>query len=163
MKKASVAFIIFCAVLTACVCYSCTKEQGLNPLLAYNDRALYDSCKNTAAFKYYKNNPAAIYSGAHGPHGAFKLRFNTLAYAVLTDNGKLPVNTTFPDGSMIVKDIQNNGQYALMYKKTGSWLWAEINADGSVAFSTSKEPNAACVSCHSQSGQRDLALSFNFY
>ena len=152
-------------IITALVCviYSCSRDKGINPDLAFNDFALYDSCQNISAFTYYKNNPAAVYSGAHGPHGPFKLRFNKIAYAALTDNGKLPANKRFPDGSMIVKDVQSNGQYALMYKKNGSWLWAEINPGRKVVFSTSKDPSAACVSCHSQSGQRDLAVSFNFY
>lgn len=150
-------------VILSCILYSCTKDQGINPDLAFSDRALYDSCRNLSAFTYYKNDPAAVYSGVHGPHGAFKLRFNKIAYAALTDNGKLPATKKFPDGSLIVKDVQSNGQFAIMYKKTGTWLWAEINADGSVAFSTTKEPTATCISCHSQSGQRDLAVSFNFY
>lgn len=153
----------FLSITGLCVFYSCTKDQGVNPDLAFSDRALYDSCRNLSAFSYYKNDPAAVYSGVHGPHGAFKLRFNKTAYAALTDNGKLPSNKKFPDGSLIVKDVQSNGQYALMYKKNGSWLWAEINTDGSVAFSTTKEPSGACISCHSQSGQRDLAVSFAFY
>lgn len=161
--KNSIAISSSLIVMFSCIVYSCTKDQGINPDLAFSDRALYDSCRNLSAFTYYKNDPAAVYSGIHGPHGAFKLRFNKIAYAALTDNGKLPANKTFPDGSMIVKDVQSNGQFAIMYKKTGSWLWAEINADGTVAFSTTKEPTATCISCHSQSGQRDLAVSFAFY
>ena len=161
--KNRIALTVFSGIVSLCVFYSCTKDQGINPDLAFSDRALYDSCRNVQAFHYYKNDPAAVYSGVHGPHGAFKLRFNKTAFAALTDNGKLPATKTFPDGSLIVKDIQSNGQYALMYKKRGSWLWAEINADGSVAFSTTREPTATCISCHSQSGQRDLAVSFAFY
>lgn len=163
MMKRLIAISSMAATFSLAVLFSCTKDQGINPDLAFSDRALYDSCRNLAAFRYYKNDPGAVYSGVHGPHGAFKLRFNHIAYAALTDNGKLPASKKFPDGSLIVKDVQSSGQYALMYKKNGSWLWAEINADGSVAFSTTKEPSATCISCHSQSGQRDLAVSFNFY
>lgn len=161
--KNTIAISSFLMVAVCCMMYSCSKDKGVNPDLAFNDLALYDSCKNVSAFVYYKNDPSMVYSGVHGPHGAFKLRFNKIAAAALTDNGKLPLTKKFPDGSMIVKDIQSSGQYALMFKRKGSWLWAEINADGSVAFSTSKEPTATCISCHSQSGQRDLAVSFNFY
>lgn len=162
MKKRIVT-AVFSGIASISILYACTKDRGINPDLAFSDRALYDSCRNLSAFTHYKNDPAAVYSGVHGPHGAFKLRFNKVAYAALTDNGKLPAGKSFPNGSLIVKDIQSNGQYALMYKKNGSWLWAEINADGSVAFSTTKEPTATCISCHSQSGQRDLAVSFAFY
>ena len=33
----------------------CTKDEAKNPLLAYSDKALYDSVKNESAFIYYKN------------------------------------------------------------------------------------------------------------
>ncbi len=121
--------------------YSCTKDIAKNPLLAYSDKALFDSCKNEIAFMYYKNASGTVYSGANGPHGAFKLRFNKIAASVLTDNGKIPAGQVFPNGSMIVKDVQSNGLYALMYKRTGSWLWAEINADGSTEYSVNKDPS----------------------
>jgi hypothetical protein len=148
-------------VLGSTILFSCRKDIAKNPLLAYSDRALYDSAKNESAFVYYQNSPT-VHAGSNGPHGSFKLRFNKIATAALTDNGKLPVGSTFPNGSMIVKDVQSNGMYALMYKKEGSWLWAEINADGSTAYSVNKD-SQLCVSCHSQSGQRDLVVSFNFY
>jgi hypothetical protein len=162
MKKQLLQFIFWTTVFS-CIFYSCSKDVGINPSLAYSDKALFDSCRNEKAFSYYMNNPGAIYSGANGPHGAFKLKFNKIALKALSDNGKLPVGSSFPNGSMIVKEVQQNGMYALMYKKTGSWLWAEINADGSVAYSVNKEAGAGCISCHSQSGHRDLVVSFNFY
>lgn len=154
--------IVFAIVILASIFYSCTKDVAKNPLLAYSDKALLDSAKNEAAFVYYKNDPSAVYAGTNGPHGAFKLKFNKIAYAALTDNGKLPVGAQFPNGSFIVKEIPSNGLYALMYKKEGSWLWSEINSDGSIVHSVSKE-SSVCTSCHSQSGQRDLVVSFNFY
>lgn len=160
-SKVKVLLAVFMAVLTATVLYSCRKDIGKNPLLAYSDRALYDSAKNESAFVYYQNSPT-VHSGTNGPHGAFKLKFNKIANTALTDNGKLPVGATFPNGSMIVKVVESSGLYALMYKKEGSWLWAEINSDGSTFYSVNKDPSV-CTSCHSQSGHRDLVVSFNFY
>jgi hypothetical protein len=162
MKK-DLLKLTFLVSLASGVFYSCTKDVGINPLLAYSDKALYDSCKNDAAFMYYQNAPTIVYSGVHGPHGPFKLKFNKIAYAALTDNGKLPVGTKFPDGSLVVKEVQSSGMYALLYKKSGSWLWGEINANGTVVFSVNKDASGACVSCHSLSGERDLMQSFNFY
>ncbi len=153
----------FTGVLAAMVFYSCRKDIGVNPLLAYSDKALLDSAKNEAAFTYYNNSPSTVYSGTNGPHGAFKLKFNKIAYAALTDNGKLPVGAQFPNGSFVVKEIPSNGLYAFMYKKEGSWLWSEVNSDGSIIHSVNKDASAACISCHSQTGQRDLVVSFNFY
>jgi hypothetical protein len=158
----SILLFISSVVLISAILFSCKKDIGTNPLLAYSDKALYDSTKNEAAFVYYKNAPTTIYSGTNGPHGAFKLRFNKIAATALTDNGKLPIGQKFPDGSLIVKDVQSSGLVALMYKKKGSWLWAEINADGSTYYSVNKDAST-CTSCHNQTGQRDLVVSFNFY
>lgn len=153
----------FVVIFISCIFYSCTKDIGINPLLAYSDKALLDSAKNESAFVYYKNDPSIIYSGSFGAHGPFKLKFNKIANAALIDNGKLPVGQQFPNGSFIVKEIQLNNLYAVMYKKEGSWLWAEFTDDGSIIHSVNKDANAACINCHSQSGQRDLVVSFNFY
>lgn len=161
-SKIKILVVGFVAVLTATVLFSCRKDVGVNPLLAYSDKALFDSTKNSAAFTYYQNAPSTVYSGTTGPHGSFKLKFNKVAYAALTDGGKLPVGAVFPEGSFIVKEVQSSGLVAVMYKKSGSWLWAEMNADGSTYYSVNKDPSV-CTSCHSQSGQRDLVVSFNFY
>jgi hypothetical protein len=158
----SILIIVSFLIFISAIFFSCKKDVGINPLLAFSDKALYDSSKNEAAFVYYKNAPATIYSGTNGPHGSFKLRFNKVAATALTDNGKLPVGQKFPDGSFIVKDVQSSGLIAFMYKKSNSWLWGEINTDGSVYFSVNKDATT-CTSCHNQTGQRDLVVSFNFY
>ena len=162
-SKHTVLFAIVVTTLLATAFYSCRKDVGKNPLLAYSDKALLDSAKNEVAFTYYNNSPSTVYSGTNGPHGAFKLKFNKIAYAALTDNGKLPVGGQFPNGSFIVKEVSSNGIYALMYKKEGNWLWSEMHSDGSIIHSVNKDASTACISCHSQPGQRDLVVSFNFY
>ncbi len=143
--------------------YNCTKKVGTNPESAFADKALFDSA-HSQKYKYYKNTDTLL-SGTHGPHGAFKLRFNSIAYKALTDDGKLPVNGKFPEASFIVKDIYTNGNliaYAYMYKHNGSWLWGEVNSDGKFSF-TAKDGPISCVPCHSQAGNRDYANSFSFY
>ncbi|MBL7930958.1 MAG: hypothetical protein JNL60_03595 [Bacteroidia bacterium] len=153
-----------CTAVVVALLMFCTKQQGKNPALAYTDSSLLDSCKAENLY-YYKDDSNTLLSGNTGPHGTFKLRFNSLAHKALTENGKLPQNGKFPDGSLIVKDIyqgQNISLYALMYKRGGSWLWAEIEPGGSVHYSVNKNPSA-CTGCHSQSGNRDLAVTFHFY
>lgn len=162
MKK-QVLHVLFCTTVLSCIFYSCTKDIGINPALAYSDNALFDSCRNEIAFTYYQNSTGTVYSGSNGPHGDFKLKFNKIALTSLTDGGKLPSGGTFPNGSMVVKEVQQSGIYALMYKRAGSWLWAEINADGSVVYSVNKDAGAGCIGCHSQTGHRDLVVSFNFH
>lgn len=152
-------------VLFAAILYSCTKDKGRDPSLAYSDRALYDSCKNNSAFVFYKNDPNTIYPGTNGPHGTFRLKFNHQAFSQLTDNGKLPVGGTFANGSMIVKEIfsgSNLKEYALMYKLSGSWIWAEYTPGFNVKHSV-KSDHSICTGCHSQAGNRDLVTTFIFH
>lgn len=153
--------IVFCLLISFTT--SCTYKKFNPGPTAFDDKALLDSAKNQLAFVFYKNAPSVIYSASNGPHGPFKLKFNKLANSVLTDNGKLPIGKVFPNGSFVVKEVQSSGIYAFMYKKSGSWLWGEAYADGSIIFAVSNDPGKSCINCHSQSGQRDLVMSFNFY
>lgn len=153
--------IITCFFLVISI--SCTKKVGTNPELAYSDLALLDSTKNQN-YKYYKNKDSLL-SGTHGPHGPFKLRFNSIAFKALTDNGKLPAAAKFPEGSFIVKDIYKNGSidiYAYMYKRNGNWLWGEAHSNGKFVATIVDGPSV-CQGCHSQTGHRDNVVAFNFY
>lgn len=152
------------AIVIALAIVCCTKKVARNTALAYDDQALLDSCKLSAKL-YYKNDPWLLLSGSKGPHGAYRLRFNSVAAQVLTENGQLPAGKTFPDGSLVVKDVYSGSDisiYALMYKVSGSWLWAEIQPNGSVHYSVKKDPSV-CISCHGQPGNRDLLLTFDAY
>lgn len=157
---------VFALVFLLAIIYSCTKDKGRNPALAYTDNALRDSCQNTSAFVYYKNDPGTLHAGSNGPHGSFKIRFNHKAYAQLTDGGKLPVGGVFTDGSMIVKDIIRNGnlvKYAIMYKLKGAWLWGEWTPDLKTKDISVNDNSSLCTSCHSQAGNRDLVNTFSFH
>lgn len=142
---------------------ACT-NKNLSPRLPYSDQSLLDSTSNTN-YKYYNNKPDTFFSGIHGPHGTFKLRFNSIAYKVLTDNGKLPIGSKFPEGSFIVKDVYKNNAisfYAYMYKRNNKWIWGEAYKNGEFIAKAS-DGEKLCVGCHSQSGNRDLAVTFQFY
>lgn len=157
-------YLIFAFIFVLALVHSCSNKKYLKPVPAVQDKALLDSCKNNSAFYFYKGKDS-IYSGAHGPHGTFKLKFNSVAKLLLTDNGKIPVGSVFPENSMIVKEAVVGGSvhyYALMYKFHGSWLWAEIKPDGTVMHSVESDPKV-CISCHTQTGHRDLVDSFIFY
>ena len=162
MKNLSAVYS-FSIVAFLMMVVSCKNNKFMIPEISLTDKQLFDSCNNAANLVYYKNNSSTVHSGANGPHGPFKLKFNKIASLVLTDNGKLPVGQTFPDGSLIVKEIQPAGIFAFMYKFKKSWLWGEAEANGSTIFSINKDPISSCVNCHSQSGERDLVVSFNFY
>jgi hypothetical protein len=152
------------ALVLISILVACTKKVAKNPALAYSDFALLDSCLKPNRV-YYKNDANTLLSGSAGPHGSFKLRFNSIASKALTDNGKLPVNGIMPNGSLVVKDIYSGGSitlYAYMYKLSGSWLWGEIKPNKEILFSVNKSSDV-CTSCHRQTGNRDLVVSFNFH
>lgn len=153
-----------CPFLFILVFVGCTKDQGSNPSLAYNDLALYDSCLSTNYY-YYKNDPVTILPGTTGAHGTMKLRFNSIAQKALGSDGKLPSGAAFPNGSFVVKDIYTGSSltlYAYMYKKSGTWLWGEIKPNKEIIYSVNKNPSV-CVNCHDQAGNRDLLVSFKYY
>jgi hypothetical protein len=124
------------------------------------DKVLFDKSNTTIGFTYYKSSTTVLPSSNLGGHNKpFRVRFNAIAQAALTDNGKLPAGGSFPEGSLIVKEIYDAGGnnlqlLAIMEKATGNsaagagWLWAEYNPDSKVVISV-EDKGSACVSCHS--------------
>ncbi len=154
----------FIAMVVLIIGDSCKKES------VPEDTDLYAEIMNTAGFEYYKNNSALQLSSKQSDHNAyFRIRFNSIAKVVLTDNGKLPNGGSFPDGSVIVTELfdasPGNVQiYAVMKKSKSAnavngWLWAEFQPDKTTAYSVSKK-GADCTSCHSTNA-RDNVRVFN--
>lgn len=145
---------------------SCTKDVGKLPGPRFTDKGFLDSINQSSSFYWYKNDSNAVYSGVHGPHGPFKLRFNSVAHAALTDNGKLPQGKLMPSGALVIKELENTSQnattYYYMYKYQQGWLWGRIKSNGQVEFSIYSNASN-CVNCHQQSGNRDLVTAFHFY
>ena len=133
------------------------------------DNALYSEI-TAGAYTYYQSG--TLLSGVSpSPHGSFKLRFNAIALAALDTTGELPSGSSFPTGSIIVKEIFGGSTinlYAVMKKdplngNAGSgWVWAEFNTDGSSVFSTGKKGDG-CISCHNGSPNRDLTRTFDLH
>jgi hypothetical protein len=145
--------------LAAIFLLSCTKDQGVNPALAYSDKALLDSCRSGNHF-YYKNSSALIPSA--GPHGDHALRLNSKALQMIGPDGKLRSGGVMPEGALIIKDVYDGSAlnlYALMYKKSGSWLWAEIKPSGEVVHSVNSSAQV-CTGCHSGASATDDLFTF---
>lgn len=127
----------------------------------------------TSGFTYYQNNSTPRQSVAESnAHGAkVNIRFNAKAQSVLGMDGKLPLGTSFPDSSLIVKEIyDSNGNlslYATMYRLPNDkntfkkWVWAEITPLGVSYYEPSR--GNGCTSCHSLSGNRDLVRTFGVF
>ena len=106
-------------------------------------------------------------SAAHQP--VVRVSINPVALKSLTAD-TLPAGSAFAQGSVIVKEIREQGAttlLAVMMKEpasadaAGGWLWAEYKPDGSVVFSI-RSRGDGCVPCHSRErGPRnDLVRTF---
>lgn len=156
--------------------FSCKKEkQNSDPAEAkgLTDESLYQTIKSSTDYTFYKDDnsiKASSKATAHGPW--FRVRFNKIAAAALTDNGKLPVGSTFPEGSIVVKELYETQQGGLKYiavmqkaskneNQNANWIWGEYEADGKV-YSGIGTKGGACVGCHS-SGDRDKVRLFELF
>ena len=163
MKKQITIVIIFFAIIA--YMQSCKKDETDTNA----DNALYSEA-TASGYTFYQSG-TILSAAAPSPHGSFKLRFNATAQAALDTTGELPSGNSFPNGSIIVKEIHNGSNislYAVMKKdpsngNAGSgWIWGEFNTDGSTAFSIGKKGDG-CISCHSGSPNRDLVRTFDLH
>ncbi|CAN5537748.1 hypothetical protein BH11BAC2_BH11BAC2_03070 [soil metagenome] len=148
---------------------SCKKKDEASPDA---DKMLF-SLVGESGYTYYVGTPSITPGVGNSPHGFERVRFNAIAQAALDATGKLPVGSTFPTGSVIVKEIYSSAtgvinQYAVMKKDPSSsvagngYEWAEFNPDGSNTFTTGNK-GVGCISCHSGAGNRDLVRTFDLH
>ena len=144
------------------VIYSCAKKR-------VNQDLFKESTSTDLVF--YKNKDTIYAPAGTSPHGPFKLKFNSTAASAFGPDGKLPVGESFPEGSLIVKELYTNNAktlYAVMKKDRKSkfasnkWVWAEYELNGDVKINVSRE-GKDCVSCHTSGTTRDLTLSFDLH
>jgi len=126
---------------------------------AVSDASLFTLSQSAATWKFYKNSTTPV-TRASGPHPEPKalVRYNAIAATQLDANGKVRAGASFPDSSVIVKQLSSGttvSTYAVMMRLRGSaspsfdgWIWAEFGPTGSVKYSTSAR-GASCYSCHS--------------
>jgi hypothetical protein len=161
MKKIVCSLLI---MITIVVINACRKDK-----LDVVDRPLYDEISESG-YTYFQNGNL-LTGVSPSPHGAFKLRFNSIAWAALDSTGRLPKGTRFPEGSILVKEVYENGElslYVVMKKDPSSqhegneWLWAEYATDGSVDYSIKKQ-GQDCIGCHSGGVSRDLTRTFDLH
>ena len=169
-KLKTITVLSFCLVSIWTI-NSCKKEKEATG----TDKELYEMAKATSGFTWFKNSSSLLNksSGSGHPQPFLRTRYNSVAATKLDSNGKIMTGATFPEGSLIVKELYDNsttlGRYAILYKKSGSadadakgWVWGYINADGSVAEAASKK-GSSCISCHSQTDNIDYMLMNKYF
>ncbi len=127
-----------------------------------SDSALFTFVTQTQPFSTYTLFPnldagadgILTASSAHQP--LIRVSLNVTAASALRD-GRLPPGGTFPDGSVLFKEVLSNGRtpsvYAVMYRDRANaqagngWLWAELRPNGGVDYSIANR-GGACTGCH---------------
>lgn len=150
--------------------FACSKEEEKNE---NTNQSIYEDITVGKNYTFYKGDPSVVPSSPQSAHNAFfRVRFNSIASAALTDNGKLPANGTFPEGSIIVKDLYDSQTgnivlYSVLKKESANadsnkgWLWIEYDSTGKEIYKITNKGNG-CVSCHS-TNHRDYVRLFDLF
>lgn len=158
--------IFVLGLISSCIIiYSCSKDKGALPTTPLTDELLLTWAKDTAGKSFYANGSGVSTFTSDAAHGSrpYGLRMNKKAFDACTAAGKLPTGATFPDSSMLVKELRNNGvieQYAILYKHNGAWKWAEYKPDGTMQQKITDDSNV-CTSCHISN--RDNVMTFDVH
>ena len=157
MKSSSLFVLLICTL-------GCSSDplRGLSPGtgVAVTDADLVRLIKTDPSWTFYKRSATPITrSSRPHPDAQALTRYNTRAATQLDAAGKVRAGASFPDSSIIVKELSNAsviGTYAVMMKLRGSssagfdgWIWAEYSPSGTVKYSTTGR-GGACSDCHSQ-------------
>jgi hypothetical protein len=161
-------------------CISSCKDQGdpppsLTREIISSDAQLFSVVTQVQPFTSYSLFPDvdSVTSGtlngsaAHRP--LVRVSMNATALGALRAD-TLPAGASFPDGSIIFKQIMSGGQtslYAILYKDKNNplagngWLWAEFLPDGTPFISLTRK-GANCTGCHSleQGPRHDFVRTF---
>jgi hypothetical protein len=172
-KKVSVSQILSIWMITLIMCgfFACKNDEPAEG----TDQELFSMAKETAGFTWYKNSNSLLSksAGSGHPQPFLKTRYNSIAASKLTSAGKIQSGASFPEGSLIVKELYENAttldRYAILYKKSTSpdadakgWVWGYINANGTVSISANQK-GQACISCHSQADHIDYMLMNKYF
>jgi hypothetical protein len=152
---------ILIAISSFLLLTKCTKEKAGIPFIS--DANIFSLTTVNEQHNYYMAGSVITPLG-NSPHGNFSLWVNDKAATVLDLNDELPVGSTFPDSSLIVKQIGTPtiSLLAVMYKFKSTWYWGEYKPNGDVVVSIG-QGGSSCISCHSQTGNRDLTMTYTLH
>ena len=170
IKFNNTLFLIFIMSTIVLTLDACKKNK-----VAGIDQELYDLSKETSGFTWYKNSSAFLNKSAGSGHSQplLRTRYNAVAATMLDASGKVMEGITFPEGSLIVKELNENSstleRYAILYKKSDSedadangWVWGYLEDDGKV-IQPASDKGSSCISCHSQADNIDYMLMNKYF
>ena len=112
----------------------------------------------STGWTYYRNRSDTLLRSVGSGHAEARLRtrYNSIAATQLDANGRVRAGASFPDSSLIVKELIIGGtlnRYAVMLKRRTSanaasgWLWAYYAPDGAPQIPITAR-GGSCVGCH---------------
>lgn len=174
-SKNIITLLAFLSLVSAVCISACKKSDNDDTDPLSTDAFLYQRALETSGFTWYKNSDALLQSSSLSGHAEdfLRTRYNDTAATKLASDGTVMSGITFPEGSLIVKELYTNNTdistYAILYKKSNhtdadadGWVWGYLNADGSVKSAASNK-GSSCRGCHGQSGSIDFTLMNKAY
>lgn len=165
---------IICAAfgltIVALTLNSCKKDEPAEGI----DLELYNMATETSGFTWFENSDSWLPKSSGSAHNFNNLRtrYNTTAATQLDGNGRINANASFPDGSLVVKELSDGNSpalYAILYKQSNhefadanGWVWGYVNADQTVR-TPAEDRGSGCISCHSQADNIDYMLMNKFF
>lgn len=144
----------------------CTHEVLQDPI----DMQLLQMARQTDGFTWYAGSasPLARSSGSGHQEPLLRTRYNAIAAASLDSNLMVAMDTLFPEGSLVVKELMGDAStiatYAILLKQSANpnadasgWVWGYVRPNGEVRVAA-KDRGAACRGCHTQDGHIDQTL-----
>lgn len=170
-RKVITACMVWFGVMSLLVLHSCSKGPALATGM---DSQMYAIANDLTGYVWYKKTDSLLAKSSGSGHDFpfLRTRYNLAAASQLDGAGKVLTGASFPEGSMIVKELYDANKtfkrYAILYKQTGGenadangWIWGYINEDKTVA-EPSANKGVACISCHSQTNNIEYGL-MNLY
>jgi hypothetical protein len=155
MKFCNYIFVI--AVVSLLL--SCSDRGVENKPALVTDAQLHSLAQAPGGWVYYRNSADTLVKASNSAHDEPRLRtrYNEKAATQLDLNGKVRLDSNFPDSSLIVKELFTGPTIttlAIMLKLRSApnagndWIWSELDVNGNVKISAASK-GAGCVSCHS--------------
>ena len=133
---------------------------GSDPVFSVTDAQLKALVGARAGWTYYKKKADTLARSPVSGHSESRLRtqYNPTAAAMLDAGGKVRAGVTFPDSSIIVKELIDGSSLstiAVMMKLAKSpqagpsgWVWGYYRPNGDVRNSVDQR-GGSCAGCHS--------------
>lgn len=166
-KIISSVVIIICVLLGL----TCKYDKFING----TDKKLRDISKELSGYVWFKQSDVLLNRSTSSGHSQpfLRTRYNAIAANKLDASGNIIAASVFDEGSIIVKELYTNnttiGRYAILlkdkndiYADKNGWVWGYVNSDGSIAESAANK-GAACINCHSQTGNIDYMLMNKYF